>query len=357
MKKERSSNIELLRIIAMMLIIAHHSVVHGGLSKLGDSNFNNLLILFMGTGGKLGVNVFVIITGFFDVGKKFKVGKVAAVEGSCWFYGILCAIGALIYGTVTFDSIKISQFAFPLWNNLYWFMTCFAILYCLSGYINKLIENISKNKLAILIVILFVINFASSFRFLRLYPAFGKMGQNRLVWFVMLYLIGAFLRLYPNTFTKNIKQELIALAGFMVLYVSKIAIGGFTKTTITYALFSDFSLIFAILLFLIFKNIKMGCIKPINVIASCMIGVYLFHDNPFIRQIIWKKISNIGGYVSGRSLIFREGITVIVIMAIGIVLDLIRQNVFSPIFRKLGQKFVAPLYEKISLKINADEKA
>lgn len=345
-KKQRSSNIELLRILAMAMIIVHHSVVHGGLNTLGDNNFNNLLILFMGTCGKLGVDMFVIITGFFDVGKKFNFKKLVSVEGPCWFYGIVCLIGALIYGTTTLSQIKISDFAFPIWNNLYWFMTCFFILYCLSPYINRLVQNISQKELGILILILFVTNFVSSIRFMRLVPAFGKLGQNRVVWFCMLYLIGAYIKLYPNKFTKRLKPELWTLVSVFALYIIKIAVGGFSKTTITYVLFSDFSLIFAILLFLIFKNIKMKNIKCINVIASCMIGVYLFHDNPFIRHIIWEDILNLHGYRNAYSLILREGFLCVCILAIGIILDLIRQKFFSPICNSFGRNCIMPVVKK-----------
>ena len=67
-KNHRSSNIELLRIIAMIMIIAHHVSVHSGFVYPGEIiSFNRLWIQFIQLGGKIGVNIFVLISGYFLV--------------------------------------------------------------------------------------------------------------------------------------------------------------------------------------------------------------------------------------------------------------------------------------------------
>lgn len=50
--KERKSNIELCRIICMLLIIAHHCVVHGGAINI-DTCINKYIALFLLPGGKI----------------------------------------------------------------------------------------------------------------------------------------------------------------------------------------------------------------------------------------------------------------------------------------------------------------
>ena len=50
--KERNSNIELLRIISMVLIVAHHFALHGyGVNELKFSE-NKLILDFLSLGGK-----------------------------------------------------------------------------------------------------------------------------------------------------------------------------------------------------------------------------------------------------------------------------------------------------------------
>lgn len=67
-KAPRQSNLELSRILAMYLIVMHHFSVHGGVSIWSGSaplSFNFYLDQLLSTGGKIGVNLFVLITGYF----------------------------------------------------------------------------------------------------------------------------------------------------------------------------------------------------------------------------------------------------------------------------------------------------
>ena len=75
-KEQRLSNFELLRIIAMILIILHHYAYHGNLISIPNDNFNKYVAVFIIVGGKVGVNVFVLITGYFLINSKFKIKKV-----------------------------------------------------------------------------------------------------------------------------------------------------------------------------------------------------------------------------------------------------------------------------------------
>ena len=68
--KMRDSNIELFRIISMILIVAHHYVVNSGLTGNGPVFENpwspaSLFLLIWGAFGKIGINCFVLITGYF----------------------------------------------------------------------------------------------------------------------------------------------------------------------------------------------------------------------------------------------------------------------------------------------------
>lgn len=71
--KIRNSNLELLRIVSMILIIMHHYAVHGGFDLLNtELDLNRIWIQILSIGGKIGVNCFVLITGYFMINSKFK---------------------------------------------------------------------------------------------------------------------------------------------------------------------------------------------------------------------------------------------------------------------------------------------
>ena len=67
----RSSNIELFRILSMLMIVAHHYVVNSGLldciEKQARLGVKDYFLLLFGWGGKTGIDCFVLITGYFGI--------------------------------------------------------------------------------------------------------------------------------------------------------------------------------------------------------------------------------------------------------------------------------------------------
>ena len=64
----RSTNLELFRIISMLLIVAHHYVVNSGMMESmweHPGSFRSLFFFLFGAWGKIGINCFVMITGYF----------------------------------------------------------------------------------------------------------------------------------------------------------------------------------------------------------------------------------------------------------------------------------------------------
>lgn len=70
-RKERNSNLELFRIVVMLTIVAHHYVVNSGLTAIDGPILANplsvesIFLLIFGMWGKIGINCFVLITGYF----------------------------------------------------------------------------------------------------------------------------------------------------------------------------------------------------------------------------------------------------------------------------------------------------
>ncbi len=64
-KNIRKSNLELLRIICMIMIVAHHYVVHGTIWYDNTMSLNKYFIQLYGAGGKISVYCFVLISGYF----------------------------------------------------------------------------------------------------------------------------------------------------------------------------------------------------------------------------------------------------------------------------------------------------
>ena len=68
--KGRNASMEQLRVMAMLMIIGHHFVYYGGLLN-AENPFNRCFAQLVNIGGKLGVNLFVLIGGWHMSKKEY----------------------------------------------------------------------------------------------------------------------------------------------------------------------------------------------------------------------------------------------------------------------------------------------
>ena len=114
---ERNSNIELLRIISMMGIVALH-YVHGGIGGVENySSYPNFTWFFVSGVRSLAiplVNVFVLITGFFIIRlTKLLLRKVINLLVIAAFYGLVFYFVNLVLDHSTFNLLALAKSVFP----------------------------------------------------------------------------------------------------------------------------------------------------------------------------------------------------------------------------------------------------
>lgn len=103
-EKVRNSNLEILRIVSMILIIMHHYVVHGQFAWTANNICANKIILeILSLGGKLGVNCFVLITGYFMIQTKTNWKKLLKIILEVWFYSVSIFIMGALTQTIDFN--------------------------------------------------------------------------------------------------------------------------------------------------------------------------------------------------------------------------------------------------------------
>ena len=84
-KRIRQSNMELLRIIAMLFIVAHHYVWNGGGWKF-STGIVQMESGFFVAGGSLGINLFMLISGYFLGGgsTEYKTKRFISILTDVW---------------------------------------------------------------------------------------------------------------------------------------------------------------------------------------------------------------------------------------------------------------------------------
>ena len=165
---------------------------------------------------------------------------------------------------------------------------------------NVLIHHLNeKQHLRLLALIGFIYIFFGTARLVRM---------NYVSWFVALYFIASYMRLYPKKLFENTKLwGWLTLTSFAVSAVSvlfSIWVGTIIGRNSPYAFVQDSNSFLAvtngICSFLLFKNLNILCSKFINTVAASTFGVLCIHaHSEAMRQWLWRDmLNNVGMYAS-----------------------------------------------------------
>lgn len=216
---KRSSNLELYRIICMLVIIAHHYVVNSGLMEHFDLNnitHNMLYLQLLASGGKTAINCFTLITGYYMLDKEWHIKRFLRLFSTILFYNITITAIFLITGYADLSKELIQgviPFVFDV-NSGYFGSVLF--LYLIIPYLNLLMHKLGKRNAEYLILILIVVY--------SIIPTLivSKETFNYISWLSIMYLIGAYIHLYPNRMFDSIHWSAagtVISCGAMILSV------------------------------------------------------------------------------------------------------------------------------------------
>lgn len=337
---KRDSNFELLRIVSMVFIILHHLIYYDGYKVSQIFTFNDFILTFFESGGKLGVILFIMITGYYSIkSKDTKVSKLISLELQVLFYSIGIFILFMVFSNRGFILEEIPKIFLPNISKSYWFFSSYFILSLFIPFLNKLVSILNKDEFRKLLIIGFI--------FLILIPSIVIYNRpiTEGIYLFYYYLVGGYIRLYCDDVKGGIKY----LVGFITSYLAIVLITMFIgrlsySNEVLLGYISAFSKLGSILvfmssicLFFFFKGLRLGNNKIINVIASTTFGVYLFHEHIFMRELLWDNIFSLDKLLSSNSILINGiGITVVVYM-VGLIIDLLRQVIFK-YFTKIIEK-------------------
>lgn len=213
------------------------------------------------------------------------------------------------------------------------FTGTFIALYLLIPFLNLLIKSVTKNQLLYLVSILILIYTGNTMLF------FHSGVYSELGWYVTLYFIGAYMRLYPFEWMHSKKITGFILLGTLLFACSSILMIdclGLFKYISPYYFTNNCqhccSLAIAIFALLWFKNIDIGNIPLINKIASCTFGVFLIHtSSDAMRTWLWGDLFKMLDHCVGSiiDVAFYFFLVNIAIFSAGTIIDICRQYLFS----------------------------
>lgn len=348
--KKRDSNLELLRIISMILLVAHHYAVHGGLLWQPFSKTKYLGLIFLPI-GKICFIAFIAISMYFLVDGENKTERFIM----CWlevaFYSVTLTILTWCLGGIVNYKDLISSF-FVMTGNSHGFAASYLLFLLIYPFILKATKNCTKKQAFFLLFLTFSIQIFS--QILKAFEGYDQPVHSELTLFVFCYFLSMCLKRYPIEIINNKLFDLLIViliwVYVFVIYLVDYSGACYGVTRFLRDITNDESSLIYIIggysLFYLFKNLRIQYNKIINMIAKCCFGVLLIHDHNFLRHIFWNDIVRTQLFFETKNLYVIFIIEVFMVFFACSVLDFIRQKV-------LEKKIIkTPFYTGIVNKLN-----
>lgn len=337
-QKARNSAFELLRIISMVLIVMHHYSEHGEFDFMLPFNMKLYYVQCLRMGGKLGVNLFVLISGYFLCkSEKINLLKIFKLEICVIFYSVLIGLLFFCFQPDKESLRELLQEFTPIRSQRYGFYTTYFAMILFSPFLNKLVYYFKKDELKRLLLLILII-----WVVIPVIPTFYAIRMSELGWFFFLYLSAAYIRLYGNDLCMCAKKYFLISIGCYALVLLSVLMFDFLgarnmifQKKFTYFLPMNSILIFSasIMLFIVFTKLNINNNKFINIISSATFGIYLIHENHLLRHFIWVDLFRNSQFINSNFIYLHSIIAISSVYIAGTLIELIRKYVLErPLF-------------------------
>ena len=190
MKTIRNSNFELLRIFAMLGIMASHMNGYAGLYDVSsDYAVNNVFVSFTKMLGAYGNYIFMLLSGYFLCKKKFKFKNLIKLYLQMWFYSFLMIYILICSKNFTVQEALHSDMIFPVYHSLNWYAVAYILVYGISDFLNLILEKMPAKKNTL--PLYHIVNLSLGFRIYldRTFPhgSFPMAGYYANWWYIIIY--------------------------------------------------------------------------------------------------------------------------------------------------------------------------
>ena len=364
---ERNSRIELVRIICIVLIIFRHytTQAYWGLDmyRAASWSWQVLFLQLVRSLGSAANNVFLLISGYYMIGKKMNWKRIVSLICEMFFYSWLIMLILGLTKAVPLSLKDVVKALFPIWFGYNWFVCCYVVFCCFLPFILPLLNNASKkNFLTFLIVALSLSSFAKTFR------ASNFLGDHYSVdHFIIMFSLGAYIRKYGIQ-TKRIswKALFFLTLSLVWMFIACMSIAGARLESSTLIISANYfddaytaaSVLLSLFFFLWVVGAKPMYCKSVNWVARSVIGIYILHDNPLLKQIIWNRFYPNAEYLRSSLLPIHCFCKVFIVFAACMVIDQLRivcvDNVFQEFLNKKWDYLTGIMKKKLSRFIPAE---
>lgn len=345
----RNSSIELLRIIAMFMILAHHFIVHNGYDvlKLPLGPERIFFQLVMAGGGKVGVVIFFSISAWFFLDKeqtiKSNLKRVWIMERELLFWSLILVTFYLVFDRADLGMKLMVKSVMPLSMGLWWYATAYAIFLALLPFLSRGLKALGREyHLALAATVLTI------WGLLSFIPGAQSLSDNVFGFIYVFILISAY-KWYMKPFTTKQIWLLTGIGfGFFLLYTVASATLSLMGHDMGIFITGSWKLPVVMVgfgMFLLFDRVTFHS-RAVNRIAQSAFSVYLITDYAASEKLLWVRLFNLQNlYQQPWAILLILGI-LLAIYAICTLLDFIRQALFAVTIDKRRGRWFELLWDK-----------
>lgn len=311
--KQRNSAFELMRIVAMYMVVLGHSLMAIALDSKVFSPLDHAKWL-IGAFTVPAVNLFFLLTGYYATSDCGNNKKVIYTWIKVQFYSV--GIYLLFSGVEgSFELKEMIKYAFPVTFGTYWYMQTYIVLSLVLPYLMTGLMRIEKRWYDRLIIILLAF-FSLHQTFIPVDHTLDRTQGYGIIWAIVMCVLGKWLNLYGKETILKIHAAwylLVYVLFSLAIYVSNVVIvhydiasgvdsrGNFyAYNSITVLLQSVFLFCFFICLSSLDKRNR-----TVNLISKNTVAVYLISSHPVLLYSLWTEmiqVNNIATNTIGRVL-------------------------------------------------------
>lgn len=303
-RARRSSGLELLRVMAMLMVFAHHFVLYNGVSiwEMPFTTARLFLTVGMLDMGVVGVLVFFTITAWFLSGSSGGGGRqslrrIWMMEREVLFYSIGLYLVFRFVGSKDLVDGDGWRAIMPLSRAWRWYPTAYATFIILEPLVRRGLRAMGRVEHALLAAT--VVLMWGVFQGLSRDSSFTR---DPVVVFVVMYVVICYVRWYYDNLPAKVAAGMVTL-GLSALVVQAVR-GGLLRpedAKMSTWLASRFQLpmmLIAIGLVSLFARLDFKS-APINCLAGSTFAAYLISEHNAVRPLLWKGLFVFGDWVSG----------------------------------------------------------
>ena len=300
MKKiSRQSNWELMRIVAMLMIVAGHFINQSQyMLCVPRGGIYEWFGVYFGSGARIAVNMFLLLGCWFMVDATYRARRITKLYFNVWTLTVPITLVVLLLGYHSAGKDIVRGFV-PFLGKALWFASAYLALVLVAPWLNKIFLLPQKSLRNLLLLLTCLINlwvtiysfdrmedqwldclvsFMWTYLFVGYYKRYCLLTFNK--WMVLFWGLGSYVLL---TTLAHVTVNMDGGVGH--------AIGHMANNFLT-----DYktipNLFIAMCFFYFFQNLHIGKVDCINYVAQGAFTTYIIHQTPVFIHVLWFDLYN-----------------------------------------------------------------